>query len=81
MYTYKLMVGVYCIPLDIIYVTFSTQISLEVVSRSSALMTPSVFQNLKHRFKVQRLNESLFAIKINLKKKNKKSIQHINIQT
>ena len=35
---------------------------------SNTLTTPFIFQNLKRHFKVQCLNDSLFAIKINLKK-------------
>jgi len=50
--------------------TSFSQISLEIVSRSNALMVLfTFFQKLKRHFKVQRLNDFLFAFKMNLKKK------------
>ena len=49
------------------------QISLEIVLKSKTLTILSAFQKLKRRFKIQRLNDSLFAIKINLLKKHEHS--------
>ena len=46
------------------------QMSLEIISRSNVLTIPSAFQKLKRRFKVQRLNDFLFAFKMNLSKRN-----------
>ena len=45
----------------------------EAIKQVMYLQTPSAFQNLKRRFKVQRINDYLFANKINISK-NIKSI-------